>query len=673
MNTWIARVVQAGVCLLVSTGALSAADLASVPVMEVPSVDYALVELEDQQRELSGLAPRFAIPNAVLASPETDGLWEVVDEDTSVWRWRVSSPGALSLNLGFTSYCMPEGGALSVRAADLSHVLRPFTAHDNAEHGELWTPVVLSDELMIELTIPTSARGELNLVLGWVNVGYRGFGADDFLKSGSCNVDVVCPEGDGWRDEIPSVAVISTGGSLFCTGFMVNNTAEDQTPYFMTANHCGIYSGNAASLVVYWNYESPTCGQQGGGSLSDWQSGSYFRAAYSASDFTLVELDENPDPTWSVTFAGWNRGGAAPNSAVAIHHPNCDEKSISFEYDGTATTSYLGTSSPGDGTHIRVIDWDVGTTEPGSSGSPLFDPHNRVVGQLHGGYAACGNDLSDWYGKFSVSWIGGGSSSTRLSNWLDPGGTGATTVDTLVPGQSYCGDGTCDPDEDQCKCPDDCGTPPPSEVPNSTCQDGLDNDCDDYADCDDADCAADPACVCDNDGTCEEGEDCNNCSNDCISGGGGGICGNGVCEPDIGEGCLSCPADCNGKQVGANKRQFCCGDGEGTNPVGCEDSRCTAEGWACGESPDPYCCGDGTCAGEEDVCNCYDCGYPDVSEVPGVTCADGIDNDCDGGTDCEDATGDCDSDPACACLARGEPCTLDSECCSNRCHRGACK
>jgi hypothetical protein len=225
---------------------------------------------------------------------------------------------------------------------------------------------------------------------------------------------------------------------------MVNNTAADSTPYFMTANHCGI-AFNAASLVVYWNFETSVCGGIPDGLLNQWQTGSYHRASYSPSDFTLVELDQDPDPAWGITFAGWDRSGADASSAVAIHHPNCDEKRISFEYQSTTVTSYLGTSVPGDGTHVRVTDWDLGTTEPGSSGSPLFDQNHRVIGQLAGGYAACGNDLSDWYGRFARSWTGGGSSSTRLSNWLDPGSTGAMSVDTLVPGQAgTLGDVDCD-------------------------------------------------------------------------------------------------------------------------------------------------------------------------------------------------------------------------------------
>ncbi|MEO1088696.1 MAG: hypothetical protein AAFY88_31070, partial [Acidobacteriota bacterium] len=128
-------------------------------------------------------------------------------------------------------------------------------------------------------------------------------------------------------------------------------------------------------------------------------------------------------------------GGAQDRStgdfsgAIATHHPSTDEKRISFENDPTTTTSYLQDVSPGAGTHIRVEDWDIGTTEGGSSGSPLFSPAGHVIGQLHGGFAACGNDLDDWYGRVSVSWIGGGSAATRLSDWLDPTDSGVTTLD----------------------------------------------------------------------------------------------------------------------------------------------------------------------------------------------------------------------------------------------------
>ncbi len=382
--------------------------LAEVPRHEAPTPDLPALAADDARRERDGLPPRFAVPSATALTPDNAGVWEPLDAQRQLWRLRIAAPGAVSLNLGFTQFRLPKGGRLGLYPASDPASAVTFTDADNEEHGQLWTPVVPGDDLVVELTLHATTLADYKLEIGSVNVGYRDFGRIAPDKSGTCNIDVVCPEGDPWRDEIRSVGVISTGGSTFCTGFMVNNTAQDAKPYFMTANHCGITALNAPSLVVYWNFESPTCGLQGGGSLADFQTGSFFRATYATSDFTLVELDDAPAPAWNVTFAGWDRTAADPTRATAIHHPSTDEKSISFENDPLQTTTYLSTVSPGDGTHLRVVDWDLGTTEPGSSGSPLFDQNHHVVGQLHGGYAACGNNESDWYGRFSVSWAGGG-------------------------------------------------------------------------------------------------------------------------------------------------------------------------------------------------------------------------------------------------------------------------
>ena len=83
-----------------------------------------------------------------------------------------------------------------------------------------------------------------------------------------------------------------------------------------------------------------------------------------------------------------------------------------------------------------------------------------------------------------------------------------------------CGNGTCEAGEDTCGpdwCASDCGLP----TVETTCDDGVDEDCDGQTDCDDSDCSADAACQqptnCNNNGVCEAGEDCNNCSNDCAS------------------------------------------------------------------------------------------------------------------------------------------------------------
>lgn len=413
----------------------AAKPLSSVASFAVPALDRAVIQQDDQNRHLAGLPARFAMPNAVDVSPATHGTWEQLDKDWSLWRLRIQSPDASHVNLGITGFLLPAGARFMVYSADYACIVRPFDTTDNSASGELWTPVVTGEEIVAEVYIRTNLIPNLQLHLTQIGSGYRFFGAGGDAMgtdaSGACNNDVVCPSAAPWVAEIPAIAAISSGGSVFCTGFMVNNTALDGRNFFMTAFHCGITSGVAPSLVCYWNYKNTTCAGPINGQLNQFNTGSTLRASYSTSDFTLVELNSTPNPAWGVTYAGWSNSSANATSAVGIHHPSGDPKKISFENQATATTSYGGTTSPGNGTHVRIIDWDSGTTEPGSSGSPLFDQNHHVIGQLHGGSAACGNNLSDYYGRFSMSWSGGGSSTTRLSNWLDPLGTGATTLDTL--------------------------------------------------------------------------------------------------------------------------------------------------------------------------------------------------------------------------------------------------
>lgn len=436
-------------------------NLKEVDWVQTPELDYGAALADSEEKVQAGLPMRFAIPVIVDYSPENAGTWEDLKNGTLVWRLRVTAKDALSINLGFSEFHMPPGASMTLLTTDGKEVIRPFTSADHQPTGELWTPILNADEIMIEVVVPELLAGDVRVRIGQISAGFRRFGTaggavdgDDRGSSGSCNVDVACPEGDPWRDEIDAAGAYTVGGIDTCSGSMINNTAQDRTPYFLTAFHCGVSSGNAASVVIYWNFQnsycrvpgSPDSGGPGDGPLSQFSSGTTFRAGASVSDFALIEVNTAPNPAWGVTFAGWNRAVVNPPSGACINHPQVAEKRITF-YD-TAGGSFLpshGSSwpcsaspGPGDDTHIRVY-WSLGVTEPGSSGSPLFDENRRIIGQLHGGPATCsstGANRSDCYGRVSRSWTGNGTSSTRLSDWLDPGSTGAMFVDTLGAGMN---------------------------------------------------------------------------------------------------------------------------------------------------------------------------------------------------------------------------------------------
>ncbi|MCP4662109.1 MAG: hypothetical protein GY856_42445 [bacterium] len=413
-------------------------ELTEVDRREMPPVDNTALLVEAKKLEEGSLGVPLRFAHAIAAGFDlgNSGTWELLDDGSRLWRLRIHSSKALHLNLGFTRFDLPEGAGLWIYNPASDYVEGPYTAEHRTAQGELWTPIIFGDEVVIELYVPADATAPPAVELGFVNHGFRFFSQ----KQGWCNNDVICPEGDPWRDQIRSEGFYTIQGIGVCSGQLVNNTAEDLTPYFLSAQHCGVSAASAASMVVYWNYQSPVCGQLSGGSLQDNQSGAIFRASEVDSDFLLVELAQQPDPDFNVYYTGWNVSGGTPQSAVGIHHPSLDEKAISFD-DDPLTQDDIGNGV----THWRVGNWEDGTTEPGSSGSGLWDPADGlIVGILTGGFASCEVIDADFYGMLSVAWEGGGTPQSRLRDWLDPLATGVTSLAGLGPEGSG---GNCTPSD----------------------------------------------------------------------------------------------------------------------------------------------------------------------------------------------------------------------------------
>ncbi len=371
-----------------------------------------------------------------------DGRWEPLNNGDWVWRLRLASAGAKSLHLRLEELVLPPGAELFVYAPGGGDVRGPYRAEDVSPEGRLWTPVVRGDQAVVEIVAPVSLRDQMSFRISYVYYGFVEFWKADEVqfKEGSCHIDVVCPDAAGRGDIIRSAGRIQFDivgllgiptGTALCSGQLLNNTAGDGKAYFLTANHCIATQGAASSVVAYWNFQKSSCGGANDGSLNQTTNGSTLRASWAAAggtDFTLLEFTSALSPAFNLFLSGWDRSDPAPASAVSIHHPQGTEKRISFENDPVEISNLPQGGTPGDGNALRVVDWDLGTTEEGSSGGGLWNAQNLLVGQLSQGASACGNNESDWYGRFARSWAGGGASSNRLSNWLDPGGTGTVAL-----------------------------------------------------------------------------------------------------------------------------------------------------------------------------------------------------------------------------------------------------
>ncbi len=368
---------------------------------------------------------RFGVENDVQITPDTHGTWMELQNGDRIWWLGVEAENAKSLSFHFDKFRLDKKAELFIWNADRTEFLGAFTYKNNKESKVLPVSILPDGKVVIEYRVPSGVEvGELSISM--VIQGYRAImnkseetDRGPYGVSGICNVNINCPEGDEWQTEKKSVALIINGGSVQCSGALVNNTANDGTPYFLTANHC---LGNPSNWVYLFNHESASCDGTSGPVLETISSGTLV-ANNSNSDFALIRLSESPPESYDVQYAGWDRTDTETVlGAVGIHHPRGDVKKISIE-EGTPYHSFT------DGSEVWYIDdWEKGVTEGGSSGSPLFDHNHRIIGQLLGGFAFCegedNNGQSDWYGRFGVSWDGE-SADTRLKDWLDPSNEGS--------------------------------------------------------------------------------------------------------------------------------------------------------------------------------------------------------------------------------------------------------
>jgi lysyl endopeptidase len=430
-----AQISQEGIPFSFSTGEKSTLSK-DVPVVVMPFVDVDVLKAEDQILDtIKNIPWRFGQNIEVSISPDSHGLVEILEDGSTLWRVSVSSPGALSLNFLFDQYSLPPGAALFIYNEDRSEVFGAFTDYNNQPDMMFATTLIGGDFMTLEYFEPADAPFSGILHLSRVTHGYRGPWEyiKGFGQSGSCNVNVACPESAGMEDQIRSSCMLVTGSSGFCSASLINNTRNDGSPYVLSADHCFT---NPGSVVFWFNWQSPNCPNPPTSPSYNSVSGATTLARYSTSDMWLMEINQPIPSNFNVYYSGWNRtmDDNITGKIWGIHHPSGDIKKISWSMLGVSTTTYLQNSVPGNGSHWRVTQWSDGTTtEGGSSGSPLYDSQGRIIGQLHGGYASCSSMTSDWYGKLGVSWTGGGTNATRLSNWLDPDNTGADAIEGYDP------------------------------------------------------------------------------------------------------------------------------------------------------------------------------------------------------------------------------------------------
>ena len=389
--------------------------------------------------------------------PQTHGQWKIIENELHVWRMVIHSPGALAIGVNFSNFQLSEDASLFVYDEAKTMVLGAFDHRNNTKNRKFSTAVIPGESIVLEYQEPyfpgkeeTMQQSSLE-VESIIHLNYGGgmsaFGQKGLGDAGHCQVNINCPEGNDWQYEKRGIArmLMRVGDSYsWCTGSLVNNTAEDGTPYFLSSEHCG--RNATAQDLVYWqfyfNFEHQGCTNQGTPPYNMVYGADMISLGplEGGSDFRLLLLQNPPPASWNPYWNGWDRTNTVSGQGVGIHHPRGDAKKISTYNTDLVSSSPLVSGqqmAPNSAWRVRWTSTQSGhgVTEGGSSGSPIFNSDKKIIGTLTGGSSSCSNpNAFDFYGKLWYHWDKNDNHSNRkLQPYLDPLETGAESLGGFDP------------------------------------------------------------------------------------------------------------------------------------------------------------------------------------------------------------------------------------------------
>ncbi len=421
----------------------------ALAIFDVVAPNKAILQAQDNESNKWNKAYRVGIDIPAFFTTENAGEWTTLENGNRVWRLHLRSKEAIGIGLIFSKVKLPQEASFYVYTANYSNLIGAFTQEEVNGGGIFATQPLPGDECVIEYNAPASVKETPDIEISAITYLYRGAtianNKINYTRSAAaeCEVNVNCVEGMAWKKQKQGVVKLLTsvgGDKYYCSGSLVSNTKQDFTPYILSAYHCSLGVNDITSTdddykkwVFYFNYEYPGC-ENIGNTESHTMVGATRIAIPDPnspikSDFLLVKLLSNVPLLYKPYYNGWDISEISSPSGVGIHHPEGDVKKISTYIKPLQITSYES-SYP---THWSVS-WAKtenghGITEPGSSGSPLFNDKGLIVGTLTGGRSYCSTpEDPDSYGRMSYHWDKNGNTPEyQLKSWLDPLSTGKTS------------------------------------------------------------------------------------------------------------------------------------------------------------------------------------------------------------------------------------------------------
>jgi lysyl endopeptidase (lys-C) len=225
-------------------------DFKVIPTEIIKTPDMELIRNEDRKNDSKDSPIRYAYAISVNYNISNSGNWTILQDGSKIWRLKVKLVNALSSNAFFDKFWLPIGSKFFVYNEKTHQTIGAITSKyiDGSKNNpsKFATGLIYGEEVIFEYFSPPYVKDIPEIVINRIDYGYRFI--DDpyktdknFGQSGSCNINVNCPEGMDWQKEknaIARISIVLPNGSAWCSCALINNTNEDNTPYVLTANHC---------------------------------------------------------------------------------------------------------------------------------------------------------------------------------------------------------------------------------------------------------------------------------------------------------------------------------------------------------------------------------------------------------------------------------------------------
>jgi lysyl endopeptidase len=421
-------------------------NLASPLSKTIPQPNWDKIREED--RGFTG-GLRIAAPVDLDFDMQNSGTWTSLPNGDRIWRFELRIDSGQGIAIAYNQFYLPKTSRFFVFNPETRQYLGAYSESNNTQSGEFMTDIIRGHRLMMEYFEPREVVGQGHFHLNTAYIAYQipqvqSTNAIGFGGSLACEINVNCPQAAAYQNQKRGVVMVVMNmrqGLVYCSGSMINNVANDGRPFVLSAFHCEDgFTPNYNLWTFNFNYESVDCNNPAIEPVRQSLQGCQKRAGYNMTDFLLLEIATPVPSAYNSFFNGWTKDSlTTPSYTRVIHHPQGDIKKISFDnfapsVQGGETTWSNGITTPAN-SHLR-FQLRQGTSENGSSGAPIFNHLGQLIAQMHGGSNNIVDPCINVYsqaGRLAKSWDGGGTSTTRLRDWLDPLSTNTISLIGINP------------------------------------------------------------------------------------------------------------------------------------------------------------------------------------------------------------------------------------------------